>query len=106
VQLFYIEKKACKKKEIQKIHLRRIDISVKPQSIQNTVPGFLSSLPNWILPPPHPPVSVAPPPFGSKGGDTLAYWGGVGGTQLQRRELIKVQYFVEEFEEGVIGHGT
>ncbi len=36
------------------------------------MPGFLSSRPNWVLPPPHPQASVAPPsPFGSNGGNTL-----------------------------------
>jgi hypothetical protein len=38
------------------------------------VPGFLSSRPNCDPPPPHPQGSVAPPPLGSKGGDTR--WGG------------------------------
>jgi hypothetical protein len=38
----------------------------------------------WIGPP-HPQASVAPP-FGSKRGDTLAYGGGRGGTQFQRRD--------------------
>ncbi len=43
------------------------------------VPGFLSSLSNW-LPPPPPASECCPPPFGSKGGDTLAYGrGGQGG---------------------------
>jgi hypothetical protein len=32
------------------------------------VPGFLSSRPNWLPPSRHPQRSVAPPPFGSKGG--------------------------------------
>ncbi len=32
------------------------------------VPGFLSSRPNCLSPPPHPQASVARPPFGSRGG--------------------------------------
>jgi hypothetical protein len=31
------------------------------------VPGFLSSRPNWVPPPPLPLGSVAPSPFGSEG---------------------------------------
>ncbi len=47
------------------------------------VPGFLSICLNWA---PHPQASVAPPPFGSKRGDTLACGGGGGGTQFHRRD--------------------
>ncbi len=50
--------------------------------VQNTVyrmPGFLSNRPNLVPPPPQSLGSVAPPLFGSKGGDTLACGEGVGG---------------------------
>jgi hypothetical protein len=36
------------------------------------VPGFLSSRPNWLPPPPHPQAIAAIPPFGFRRGDTLA----------------------------------
>jgi hypothetical protein len=36
------------------------------------VPGFLSSLQNWLPPPPHPPASVAPPPLVPGGTHSLA----------------------------------
>ncbi len=52
--------------------------------IDHRVPGFLSSRPYWAPPPPQ--ASVAPPPFGSKGRDTLAGWGGGGGIQFRRRD--------------------
>jgi hypothetical protein len=39
------------------------------------VPGFLSSRPNWVHPPPHPQSSVAPPP---------PPWLGGGGTKFGR----------------------
>ncbi len=42
------------------------------------VPGLLPSRPNWVPPPTHPQASVAPPPLGSKRGDTLACGGGDG----------------------------
>jgi hypothetical protein len=44
------------------------------------VPGFLFSRRNWVPPPPHPLASVAPPPLGPRGGDTLARGRGAGGT--------------------------
>jgi len=45
------------------------------------VPGFLSSRPNWGIGTPHPLTRkrVLIPLFASKGGDTLAWWEGVGG---------------------------
>jgi hypothetical protein len=50
------------------------------------VPGFLSSRPNWLPPPPHPQVSVAPP-FGPRGRGTYSLGGeGVGGSQFVRRD--------------------
>jgi hypothetical protein len=50
------------------------------------VPGLPSSRPNWIPPLPHR-NRVLLSPFGSKGGDTLAYGGvGVGRTQFRRRD--------------------
>jgi hypothetical protein len=57
-----------------------------PHSTLYRLPGFLSSRPNRITPPPHPQGSVAPPPFGSKGGDTFACGGGGGWTQFRRRD--------------------
>jgi hypothetical protein len=45
----------------------------------NRVPGFLSRHPNWV-----PQSLTRNPPFGSKGGDTLACGGGGGGTQFLR----------------------
>ncbi len=42
--------------------------------------GFLSSRENWVPPTPSPAREIASPPFGSKGGDTLACGGGVGGS--------------------------
>ncbi len=50
------------------------------------IPGFHSSCTIWAPSLPHPQESVAPPPFGSKGGDELACEGGVGGTQIRRRD--------------------
>jgi hypothetical protein len=48
------------------------------------MPGFLSELGS---PTPHPQGSVAPSPFGSKGGDTLSLAGGRGGgTQFRRTD--------------------
>ncbi len=41
--------------------------------------GFLSSRPSWLLPPPHPQASVAPPPLIPGGGHTRLRereWGG------------------------------
>jgi hypothetical protein len=40
---------------------------------------LLSSRPNWVPAPPHPQGSAAPPPYGSKGGDTPACGGGGAG---------------------------
>jgi hypothetical protein len=57
-------------------------------NLQHTVyrfPGFLSSHPNCVPPPPNPQGNVAPP-FGSKGGDTLACGGGGGEAQFRRRD--------------------
>jgi hypothetical protein len=39
------------------------------------VPGFLSSRPNWVPPPPHPLGSVAPLPFWVQGINTLSCGG-------------------------------
>jgi hypothetical protein len=48
------------------------------------VPEFLSSRPNWLPPPLHPPRVL--PPLGSKGGDTLAGGRGAGRSQFGRRD--------------------
>ncbi len=39
------------------------------------MPGFLSSRPNWVPPLHRPHWSIAPPPFGSKGGGTQSLTG-------------------------------
>jgi hypothetical protein len=52
-----------------------------PQSRQDRVPGFLSSRPNWLPPPPHPQASVAPA-FGSRGGGTHSLPGDGGGEPI------------------------
>jgi hypothetical protein len=46
----------------------------------------LSSRPNRVPPSHHLQESVAPPPFGSKGGDTLACGGGGGWKKFRRWE--------------------
>jgi hypothetical protein len=48
-------------------------------SVIHRVQGFLFSRPNWVPPPTHPQGSVAPPSFGTKGGETLACWVGSAG---------------------------
>ncbi len=65
-------------------------------NLNHRVPGFLSSHPNWVPPPPHPQASVATP-FGSTRGDTRACgrWGqDLGGTQLRRRTLWYPRYTI------------
>ncbi len=58
----------------------------------NRVQGFLSRRPNWLPPPPHPLANVArglpspPPPFCSKGGNTLACGRRAVGSQFGRRD--------------------
>ncbi len=58
---------------------------LRAHSIQSAKPSFPSS--ELGSPTSSPQVSVAPPPppFGPKGGDTRACWGGDGGTQFWRR---------------------
>ncbi len=52
------------------------------------VPGFLSSRPSWLSPPPHPQASVAPPPpqLWFRGG------GGWGHTCLRERGFVSNQF--------------
>jgi hypothetical protein len=57
------------------------------QSIQSA--SFFSSRQNWVPHPPHPQRNIAPPPFGSIGGDTLL----AGGTQFRRRDSLNMWAF-------------
>ncbi len=56
------------------------------------VPGFLSSRPNWLLPPLHRLASVAPPPFGSGGGGGAHSLAGEGRAEPIRTKVQTLWY--------------
>ncbi len=59
------------------------------------MPGFLSSCPNWLPPPPYPPASVPLPFFGSGGGGAHSLVGGGGGpTQTKEQKLWYSRYSI------------
>jgi hypothetical protein len=57
--------------------------------------SFSSSRPNWVLPTPHPQASVAPPTFGSKGGETFAM--GERGPNSDKGTDILVLIFILQY---------
>jgi hypothetical protein len=54
------------------------------------VPGFLSSRPNWLLPPPHQPTSGTPPPLVPRGGGahSLAEEGAEGANSVEGTDTL------------------
>jgi hypothetical protein len=56
----------------------------------NSVPGLLSSSPNWPPPAPSPASECCRLPLVPKGGDTLACGKGGGGSQFGRRDSTLV----------------
>ncbi len=69
------------------------------------VPCFLTSCPNRVPPPPHPPCrECALPPYGSKGGNTLACGGGGGGPDFDEGTdtlVVLCAYYNHSTDQGV-----